>query len=58
MPRSNSSDEYIERLLGDAAEAFPKSDFVRSVRTWYEANGFITEAQEHGLENIVNSRYK
>jgi hypothetical protein len=53
MPRSELTTEQTEALIDEAREAFPDSDFVDSVADWYGDNGFITEAQEQGLNNTI-----
>ena len=42
------------RLLADAEWKFPGSDFVASVRKWFEKKGYITSKQEAALENIID----
>ena len=53
MPRSELTEDQTESLIDEAREAFPDSDFVASVREWFDDNGFITEAQEQGLNNTI-----
>jgi ribosomal protein S25 len=50
--------EGVEDLLERAEEAYPESDFVPSVREWYEEKGFITQAQQEALERIANGERK
>ena len=45
--------DEIETLLDEAENAFPESDFVASVRSFYEERDFITERQEEALRNIA-----
>ena len=54
MPKSELTDRETDSLLAEADEAYPDSDFVSSVQEWYEEHGFITEAQEDALNNIIN----
>ncbi len=55
--KTELSDDEIISLLAEASDAFPDSDFVESVGEWYEEHGFITEAQEDALNNIVENRH-
>lgn len=43
-----------KRLLDDAELVKPDSDFVASVRSWFDEHGSITPAQREALENIIN----
>jgi hypothetical protein len=52
--RSDLTTEETDQLLDDADEAWPDSDFVASVREWFEDKGFITDGQETALNNIIN----
>lgn len=47
--------DEVESLLSEAEDSFPTSDFVASVREWFEDKGFITEAQEATLQKIADS---
>lgn len=51
--KAELSETEIEKLLDEADEAWPDSDFVASVRDWYEDKGFITDRQEEALNNIA-----
>lgn len=44
----------IDKALRRAEEAFPDSDYVASVREWFNEKGFITEAQEEALAKIAD----
>ena len=54
--RCNLDTEQTAQLLDDADEAWPDSEFVASVREWFEDKGFITDGQENALNNIVEKR--
>lgn len=54
MPKAELTEDEVADLLEDAEAAFPDSDFVASVREWYEEKGFITLAQADALERISN----
>jgi len=51
--KSELTPDEIEALLDAADEVFPDSDFVSSVREWFDEHGFITDAQETGLNNTI-----
>ena len=51
--KSTLTDAQIEALLDDAEAEFPTSEFVASVREWFEEHGFITDAQERSLQKIA-----
>lgn len=48
------TEAQTEALLDRAEEAFPDSDYVASVREWFNEKGFITEAQEEALAKIAD----
>lgn len=52
--KSELTNAEVEALLTDAEDEFPDSDFVASVRDFFEDRGFITEAQEEALNKIAN----
>ncbi len=52
--KSELTHDEIETLLDEAADEFPDSDFVASVRDFFEERDFITEAQEEALNKIAN----
>lgn len=54
--KSELTDNEIESMIDEAEDAWPDSDFVASVREWYEEHGFITEAQEGALDRIIERR--
>ena len=56
MARSELTARETEELLDDAESAFPDSDFVSSVRGWFDDHGWITDAQEAALNKVVDSR--
>jgi hypothetical protein len=51
--KSSLTPDEIESLLNEAEDAFPDSDFVSSVREWFEDHDFITDNQETALNNII-----
>lgn len=51
--KSSLTPDQIDDLLNEAEDAFPNSDFVSSVRDWFEEHGFITDRQEDALNNII-----
>jgi len=51
--KSTLTPDQTARLLDEAAEAYPESEFVPSVEEWYEEHGFITENQEAALNSII-----
>ena len=51
--KSELSEAEIEELLREAQEAWPDSEFVASVKEWYEDKGFISDRQEEALNNIA-----
>jgi len=51
--KSKLDNEETQDLLQDAEDAFPDSDFVASVQAWFDEHGFITDAQEDALNNII-----
>lgn len=53
--KSELTAKETKSLLQSAEDAFPDSDFVFSVWEWFEDHGFITEAQEEALNNIVEN---
>jgi hypothetical protein len=53
MAKLPSLKDETQELLDAAEDAWPDSDFVASVQEWYDKRGFITEAQEAALENII-----
>jgi len=55
MAKSELTQKETLELLQEAEDAFPDSDFVASVREWFEENGFITEGQEASLSNIAEN---
>jgi len=54
MARSELTESQTADLLDRAEDAFPDSDFVASVREWFEERGFITEGQEESLAKIAD----
>lgn len=55
MARSELTPKEIGELLDDAESAYPESDFVSSVRDWFDEHGWITEAQEAALNKVAES---
>ena len=53
MGKSLLTPDETEALLDEAQDVLPDSDFIASVRDWFEQHGFITDAQESALNNIV-----
>ena len=54
-PASNAvtDQDEIGELLDEAEDAYPSSDFVGSVREWFEEKGWITQRQWDALERIA-----
>ena len=52
--KSELTNDEIGALLDDAESAFPDSEFVTSVRDWFDDKGFITDKQEAALENVID----
>ena len=52
--KSELTNDEIGALLDDAESAFPDSEFVTSVRDWFDDKGFITDKQESALENVID----
>ena len=55
--KSELEQHEIEALLDEAEDAWPDSDFVASVRDWFEEHEFITENQESALNNIAEKSH-
>jgi len=53
--KSEMTKEETEKLLDDADTERPDSDFVASVRDWFEEHGWITDNQESALNDVVNN---
>ena len=51
--KSELTKQETEALLDEAEDAFPDSDFVQSVRDWFDEHGFITDNQESALNNVI-----
>ena len=51
--KSELMSDEIETLLDEAEDACPDSDFVQSVRDWFDEKGFITDGQESALINVI-----
>jgi len=51
--KSELTKQETEALLDEAEDACPDSDFVQSVREWFDEHGFITDGQESALNNTI-----
>ena len=51
--KSELTPDEVEALLDNAEDVFPDSDFVSSVRDWFDEHGWITDGQETGLNNTI-----
>ena len=51
--KSELTKQETEALLDEAEDAYPDSDFVQSVRDWFDEHGFITDGQESALNNTI-----
>lgn len=56
--KSELTPEETLSLITDAEDEFPDSDFVASVKEWFDDKGFITEAQEEALNKIANGEHR
>ncbi len=52
--KSSLTPDEIDSLINEAEDLFPDSDFVASVREWFENHDFITDKQEDALNNIID----